>query len=41
MGTTLQIALFALVPAWMLFAGSALLFSRTKTVASFLQLFGA
>jgi hypothetical protein len=41
MSTTLQIPLLALVPACMLFAGSALLFSRTKTVASFLQLFGA
>jgi hypothetical protein len=41
MSTTLQIALLALVPACMLFAGSAVLFSSTKTVASLLQLFGA
>jgi hypothetical protein len=41
MSTTLQIALLALVPACILFAGSAVLFSSTKTVASFLQLFGA
>jgi hypothetical protein len=41
MSTTLQIALLALVPVCMLFAGSAVIFSSTKTVASFLQLFGA
>ncbi len=36
-----QIALLALVPVCMLFAGSAVLFSHTKTAASFLQLIGA
>ena len=41
MNATLQIALLALVPVCMLFAGSAALFFRAKTVASFLQLFGA
>jgi len=41
MSTTLQITLITLAPACMLFAGSALLFSRTRTVASFLQVFGA
>ena len=35
---TLQIALLALVPVCMLFAGSAALFFSAKTVASFLQL---
>jgi hypothetical protein len=34
MSTTLQIALLALVPVCMLFAGSAVIFSSTKTVAS-------
>ena len=34
-------ALAALVPACMLFAGSAVLFFRGKTVCSFLQLLGA
>jgi len=34
-------ALAALVPACMLFAGSAVLFFRGKTVWSFLQLLGA
>ena len=34
-------ALAALVPACMLFAGSSVLFFRGKTVCSFLQLFGA
>jgi len=34
-------ALAALVPVCMLFAGSAVLFSRGKTVCSFLQLLGA
>ena len=34
-------ALAALVPACMLFAGSAVLFFRAKTVCSFLQLLGA
>jgi zinc transporter ZupT len=41
MNTTLETALLALVPVCMLLAGSAVLFSSTKTVASFLQLFGA
>jgi hypothetical protein len=41
MNTTLQIALLALAPVCMLFAGSAVLFFSAKTVASFLQLFGA
>jgi len=41
MSTTLQIALLALVPGCMLFAGSAVIFSSTKNVAAFLQLFGA
>ena len=41
MNATLQIALLALVPVCMLFAGSAVLFFRAKTVASFLQLLGA
>jgi hypothetical protein len=41
MSATLQIALLALVPMCMLFAGSAILFLRGKTVASFLQLVGA
>src|SRR5262245_37728178 len=38
---TLVRALAALVPACMLFAGSAVLFSRAKTVCSFLKLLGA
>ena len=38
---TLVRALAALVPACMLFAGSAVLFSRGKTLCSFLQLLGA
>ena len=38
---TLQIALLALVPVCMLFAGSAVLFFSAKTVASFLQLLGS
>ncbi len=38
---TLQIALLALVPVCMLFAGSAALFFSAKTVASFLQLLGS
>jgi hypothetical protein len=41
MSTTLQIGLLALVPVCMLFAGSGVIFSSTKTVASFLQLFGS
>jgi hypothetical protein len=41
MNATLHIALLALVPASMLFAGSAVLFSWAKTVGSFLQLLGA
>jgi hypothetical protein len=41
MNATLHIALLALVPASMLFAGSAVLFSRAKTVGLFLQLLGA
>jgi hypothetical protein len=38
---TLIRALAALVPAGVLFSGSAILFFREKTVCSFLQLFGA
>ena len=41
MNVTLLKALVALVPACMLFSGSAVLFFRGKTVSSFLQLFGA
>jgi hypothetical protein len=41
MQPTLQIALLALVPVCMLFAGSAVLFFRAKTLGSFLQLLGA
>jgi hypothetical protein len=41
MNATLQIALLAVVPVCMLFAGSAVLFFRATTVASFLQLLGA
>jgi hypothetical protein len=41
MHATLQMALLALVPVCMLFAGSAVLFARAKTVISFLQLLGA
>jgi hypothetical protein len=41
MHATLQTALLALVPVCMLFAGSAVLFFRAKTVGSFLQLLGA
>jgi hypothetical protein len=41
MSTIFQIALLALAPVCMLFAGSAVLFFSAKTVASFLQLFGA
>ncbi len=41
MNATLQIALLALVPVCMLFAGSAVLFFSAKTVASFVQLLGA
>jgi hypothetical protein len=41
MSTTLQIALRALAPVGMLFAGSAVLFFSAKTAASFLQLLGA
>jgi hypothetical protein len=41
MHATLQLALLALVPVCMLFAGSAVLFFRAKTVGSFLQLLGA
>ena len=41
MSTTFQIALLALAPVCMLFAGSAVLFFSAKTVPSFLQLFGA
>jgi predicted Na+-dependent transporter len=41
MNATLQIALLALVPVCMMFVGSVVLFSRAKTVASFLQLLGA
>jgi Ca2+/Na+ antiporter len=38
---TLLKALAALVPACVLFSGSVVLFSRGKTVCSFLQLLGA
>src|SRR5260370_31047301 len=41
MNTTLYIALLALAPVSVLFGGSAILFVRGKTVASFLQLVGA
>jgi hypothetical protein len=41
MNVTLLIALVALVPACMLFFGSAVLSSRKKTIPSFLQVFGA
>jgi hypothetical protein len=41
MNATLQITLLAVVPVCMLFAGSAVLFFRATTVASFLQLLGA
>jgi len=41
MNATLQIALLALVPVCMLFAGSAVLFARATTMISFLQLLGA
>ena len=41
MNATLEIALLALVLVCMLFAGSAVLFVRAKTVTSFLQLLGA
>ena len=38
---TLRIAVLALVPVCMLFAGSAILFARAKTMISFVQLLGA
>lgn len=41
MNVTLLKALIALIPAGVLFSGSAVLFSRGKSVASFLQLLGA
>jgi hypothetical protein len=41
MNATLCISLLALAPVSVLFAGSAILFLRAKTVASFLQLVGA
>jgi hypothetical protein len=41
MNVTLFKALVALVPACMLFSGSAVFFFRGKTVCSFLQLLGA
>jgi hypothetical protein len=41
MNAKLQIALLALVPVCMLFAGSGVLFVRAKTVTSLLQLLGA
>jgi succinate dehydrogenase/fumarate reductase cytochrome b subunit len=41
MHAKLQTALLALVPVCMLFAGSAVLFFRAKTLGSFLQLLGA
>jgi predicted Na+-dependent transporter len=41
MNATLQIALLVLMPVCILFAGSAALFIRAKTVTSLLQLLGA
>ena len=41
MNVTFLKALVALVPTCMLFSGSVVLFSRGKTVWSFLQLLGA
>ena len=41
MDNTLFKALVALIPASMLFSGSAVLFFRGKTMWVFLQLFGA
>ena len=41
MNVTLLKTLVALVPAFVLFSGSIVLFSRQKTVSSFLQLLGA
>ena len=41
MNATLCIALLALAPVSVLLAGSAILFLRARTVASFLQLVGA
>jgi hypothetical protein len=41
MNVTLLKALVALVPACMLFSGSIVLFSKTKTACSFLQFLGA
>ena len=41
MNATLSTALLALVPACILFVGSALLFLRERIVGSFLQLLGA
>jgi len=41
MNATLLKALIALAPACLLFAGSAVLFSRGRTARSFLQLVGA
>ena len=41
MNATLLKALVALLPAGMLFSGSIILFSRGKSVGSFLQAFGA
>jgi hypothetical protein len=38
---TLRITLLALVPVCILFAGSAVLFARAKTMISFVQLLGA
>ena len=40
MNVTLLKALIVLIPAGMLFSGSAVLFSRGKSVAAFLQLLG-
>lgn len=41
MNVTFLKALIALIPAGVLFSGSAVLFSRGKSVGSFLQLVGA
>jgi hypothetical protein len=41
MNAALTKALVVLMPACMLLSGSAILFVKTKTVPSFLQLFGA
>jgi hypothetical protein len=41
MNATLFKALIAMVPACMLFSGSVILFTRGKTICSFLQVLGA